>query len=115
MPEYFGIPGTLRSTTHGMLAPSNTAYRIYQLHYSMTSTATPAAALLYLCNATGTVTSTASPASIYITASYDQSIPVGVGNWYSSDGVYFPDGVFIQTPSNLVYYTLVYTPISSNR
>ena len=103
-----GYVGSKRSTVQGMLAPSNTAYMVYEVHYSMTSTATAGATLMYLCDAVGTVTTTASPASIYLTVGYDASLPVGIGNWQSTEGVYFPNGVFIQTPSNLNYYTISY-------
>ena len=114
MPETFNM-GTRRSTVQGMVSPSNTAYMVYALHYSMTSTATAGATLMYLCNASGTVTTTASPASIYLTVGYDNSKPVGIGNWDSTEGLFFPDGLFIQTPSNLVYYTLNYVALNASK
>ena len=112
MAENSSIPGVRRSTVHGMVTPTNTAYRIYQYHASMTSTATAGATLTYLCDATQNVTTTASAGcTIYVTVGYDSASPVGICNWESSDGVLFPNGLFIQTPSNLVYYTLVYETV----
>ena len=104
------IPGTRRSTVHGMVSPSNTAYRVYNIHYVMTGTTTPANCRLYLVDAEGTITNTASAgATIYVTANYDASIPVGVGNWDCSEGVLLPNGLYIHTPSALVYYSVVYS------
>ena len=115
--EYYGQPGSKNSTLHGMVFPSGSSYRVYNLHFSVTATTTPASALLYLCNPSNTVyaTSTApTQSTIYVTVSYDAAKPVGVGYWESHEGVYFPDGLFIQTPSNLKYYTMVYSPVSKN-
>lgn len=115
MADYFGIPGTYSGTAQQMLNPSNTSYRVYQCHFSVTATTTPASAFMYLCDVRGTATTTASPnTTIYVTVPYDGDKPTGVGNWEAHEGVYFPNGVFIQTPSNLVFYTLVYSAISPN-
>jgi hypothetical protein len=114
MSEFSILPGTLRSTLQGMVPPSNTSIRVYSIYYSMTSTATAGATLLYLCNAKGTATSTATAQStIYATAGYDNSMPVGIGNMDFGEGLLLPDGLFIQTPSNLNYYTLNYEGICS--
>ena len=110
---YYGTPGSVRSTIQGMLSPSNTSYRVYNVHYVMTATTTPADTTLYVCDVIGTATTTASAnTNIYITVVYDGSYPRGVGNWDSGDGVFFPNGVFIQTPSALAYYTISYSAVA---
>lgn len=113
--EYYGLPGTYRSTIQGMLSPSNTSYRVYNVHYVVTSTATPANTTLYVCDVRGTATTTASAnTSIYLTLMYDGKYPTGVAHWDSIEGMYFPNGIFIQTPSNLAYYSISYSAVSSN-
>lgn len=110
---YYGTPGSYRSTIQGMLSPSNTSYRVYNVHYVLTSTATPANTTLYVCDVIGTATTTASPnTNIYLTVVYDSSIPSGVADYRSFEGIFFPNGIFIQTPSSLAYYTISYSAVA---
>ena len=100
--------GTINGSSQQMLAPSDTAIRVFNIHFALTGTGTPAAACMVLANAVGTVATTASPSAVYATAYYDADIPVGAGNMSFHDGLLFPDGVFIQTASALDYYTITY-------
>jgi hypothetical protein len=92
-----------------MLTPSDTAIRLYEVDFVLTGTGTPAAACMVFANRVGTGTTTASPATVYLTVFYDSTLPVGFGQWASGEGILFPDGVFIQTATAMSYYTIAYS------
>lgn len=114
MSEYCSA-GSYRGTEQLMLTPSNTAIRLYEVNFVLTSTATPASACMVFANRVGTSTTTATPATVYLTAFYDSTLPVGFGQWSSSEGMFFPDGLFIQTATAMNYYTISYSAEYSRR
>lgn len=105
--EYVSV-GSKRITAQGMLSPSNTAIRLYSVHMALTGTATPADAGMVFADVKGTATTTASPASVLLSVFYDQDKPVGFGDWDCPNGLYFPNGLFIQTATGFGYATLTY-------
>lgn len=107
--------GSARITAQGMLAPSDTAIRLYSVNMVLTGTATPAAACMVFANARGTVSTTASPATVYLTTFYDTTLPVGFGYWENGEGLLFPNGLFIQTASAFNYATIVYQACYSSK
>ena len=107
--------GSRRVTEQGMLPPSDTAIRLYEVNIVLTGTATPASACMVFADAKGTVATTASPASVYLTVFYDNAFPVGFGQWVSNDGLLFPTGIFIQTASAFNYATISYSAEYSSK
>lgn len=103
--DSLGIPGVLRGSAQQMLAPSNTAIRIYNVHF----VATDSPSNMVLANAAGTVTVTGTNALARITIPIEESSLQYVGNFSDHHGVRFPNGVFIQTGSPMSYYTIVYS------
>jgi hypothetical protein len=112
----YGVdPGSARVTEQGMLAPSDTAIRLYSVNMVLTGTATPAAACMVFADAKGAVTTTASPASVLLTVFYDGTIPVGFGYWECGEGLLFPNGCFIQTATTFNYASIVYKGCYSSK
>lgn len=107
--------GSARITAQGMLAPSDTAIRLYEVNMVLTATTTPAAACMIFADMKGTATTTASPASVMLTVFYDSSLPVGFGQYISSEGLLFPNGLFIQTATAFDYSSLVYSAEYSSK
>lgn len=105
--EYLSV-GSKRITEQGMLTPSGTAIRLYSVNMVLTATTTPAAACMVFADRVGTATTTASPASVLLTVFYDERLPVGFGNWDSHLGLFFPNGLFIQTATAFNYATITY-------
>lgn len=102
-------PGSKRITEQGMLAPSDTAIRLYEVNMVLTGTTTPASACMVFADSIDTVSTSASPASVYLTVFYDSTLPVGFGQWSSDVGLLFPNGIFIQTATGFNYATIVYS------
>ena len=89
--------GTIR-TGGGMLAPSDTAFRIFSVHFRCSTTPSN----IVFDNVQGTVTVT-TPASVLLTV---ENTGATVGDWDSSYGVLFSRGVFIQTTSAVTMITI---------
>ena len=101
-----GIPGTLRGASPGNITPTNTALRVYSVHISATNTPTD----LVLSNNNGTTTTTATPWTTQIIVPVDSIISSKfTGNFDSTQGVRFDNGVYISTNGALSFYTIVYS------
>jgi len=135
-----GQPGTYRGTRQGVLlgglasgttrtAGCVTPVRVFEVNFQVIDTATPNACNMVLATcvrttgnlpiasvtnrALQTVTNTAgNSATAFLTVYHEQSMPVGVGQWKSSGGMLFPYGVFVQTPTSLSYYNIVYSEVT---
>ena len=122
MSDTFGRPGSKRDSDQQMLmgsgtAQSNMPVRVYSVDFTVTSTASPAAANIVLANCAPshgqysvcTVLNTATNSSTaFLTVYYDSEKIIGNGSWFTSTGMYFPNGVFIQTATAMGFYTIVY-------
>lgn len=140
MGDAFGRPGVYRGTAQGVLlgglasGTTNTdgcisPVRVFEVNFTVTATASPIATNMVLatCIKTSgnlpiasitnyplkTVVSTAgSSATTFLTVYHEQTRPVGFGQWKSSAGMLFPYGVFVQTPTAMGYYTIVYSEVT---
>ncbi len=85
----------------GMVAPSDTAIRIYNVHFRCTATPSN----IVLQDSVGTITTTTTN-SVFL--SVDSNNYGTTGNWDSYAGMLFPNGVFIQSSANVGLVTLSY-------
>lgn len=98
-----GFPASTRITAQGMLVPSDTAIRIYSIFYESSSTPTN----MVFANASGTVTTTASPASVYLRINSTDGYGLH-GDWENALGLRFPNGVFVATSTDFSYAVISY-------
>lgn len=85
----------------GMVVPSDTPIRIFNVHFRCTATPSN----IVFQNTSGTVTTTTTN-SVFL--SVDNEVFGTCGNWDSDRGILFPNGVFIQSSANVGLITLTY-------
>jgi len=97
----FGRSGSKRVTAQGMLAPSNTPLRIYNVVFM--STASDSSLVIANAAGTATATGTSCTAQLQIPASK------GWGTWNGGQtGMRFDDGVFVQTSANFSFAVITF-------